>query len=483
MSTEEHLEKPNFVSGQRSTCHLDNVRLPQAEWNFARHGSRVITAGVPAGEQPEALESFLSWCRAEELDPLIFGCEQVDLPLLSDWDLTEIGKQPLFQAGPEFQPELSGPDQPASHRELRRQARRALNKSIRIEEITVAELWQFSQSGVLDKMFFHRWWRRGLAEFSFLVELNLEKGLEVRRAFVARNQKDEIVCLCFLLPCQRGWLLEHQILAPSAPNGTGELLLCSLLSKELEPDSWLSLGITPLYSDLRQESSTGQHQTILSFLPDSLSQKFLGLVEPLYGFRSLLNYRTKLEAPVWEPVYWAVPKRRPVRDTMAVLRAFAGGSFLRFGLETIEKWCQHLGLHLTPKVLPAINLFYVVTLFLWIPILWNLDGLQLFGNPLACKVWAIYDIFLVCLFTLHQRVFRPLRQSFLTDLLLGLVTADTVLAWIQTAMYHGGLPSTQPLGLLVFVINTAPISAALFLLLTKFSAKPLPFLRREQPIA
>ena len=484
MTPDSQLEGPNFVSGQSSTCHLDYVSFPRAEWNFARHGNRVVTAGMPAGEQPEALERFRLWCQENGLSPLIFGCEESDLPSLTNWEVTEIGRQPLFKAGPEYAPELSGPEQPKSHRELRRQARRAESKSVEIVEITVGELWQLSQSGILDQMFFHRWSRRGLAEFSFLVELNLSKGLDHRRAFVGRDEATgNIVCLCFLTPCHRGWLLEHQILAPTAPNGTGELLLCSLLSEHLEPGVWLSLGITPLLTELEGKTSTNQHPTILSFLPNAVCSKFLRIVEPLYGFRSLLRYRTKLEPTVWEPVYWAVPERKPVQDTIAVLRTFAGGSFILFGLATLEKWAQYLGLKLARKVFPAINLFYVVTLFLWIPILWNLDGLEIFGNPLACKVWAIYDVFLLILFAFHQRVLRSLKPSFLTDLLLGLVTADTVLAWIQTAMFHGGLPATQPLGLLVFIINTAPISASIFLLLIKFSAKPLPFMRREQPVA
>lgn len=472
---------PNFVSGQCDTCEMHTTEEGRYEWNYVRHGDRVVTAGMPSGpDRARALAIFEDWCGQEGVRPLLFGCELADLEYLSSWEVTEIGRQPLFEAGSEFEPTLRGESQPEQYRKLRRQARRAFSKGVQIRELDVPELWRLSESGAFDPMMYERWRKRGLADFSFLVEFKIEKGQAKRRAFLVEQPEEEaILGLVFLVPCERGWLLEHQLLAVEAPNGTAELALCELLSKFISPGELLSLGITPLYQELQGRSGRLDAPTILQSFPDGLTHQMLDLWENFYGFRSLLHFREKLEPERWEPVYWAVPRRRVVRDVLSVLRAFSGGSFWSFAVRTAEKRLHSFSQSIRTTLLPKINLFYIVTLFLWIPILWNIDGIPLFGNAEACKVWAVYDVVLLALFALHQKVPESGKPSFTTDLLLGLVTADTVLAWIQTAMYHGGLPTVQPLGIFVFLINTAPISALFFLGLVKYATKPVPFRRRD----
>ncbi|MFA7480467.1 MAG: phosphatidylglycerol lysyltransferase domain-containing protein [Vulcanimicrobiota bacterium] len=472
---------PNFVSGQCATCGLHTTEAGRYEWNYVRHGGRVVTAGMPTGpDRAQALTIFEDWCRQKGVTPLLFGCELKDLDYLSAWQVTEIGRQPLFKASSDFDHTLSGEHQPESHRKLRRQARRAFSKGVRVRELDVPELWRLSEDGAFDTMMFERWQKRGLADFSFLVEFRIEKGQAERRAFLVEHPESEnILGLIFLVPCERGWLLEHQLLATQAPNGTAELVLCELLARHIRKDRLLSLGITPLYQALRGRRGIGPVPTILQALPIAIIQKLLPMWESFYGFRSLLHFREKLEPDEWEPVYWAVPRRRPIRDIWAVLKAFAGGSFSAFAGRTLEKRLHAFALSIRESLLPKVNLFYIATLLVWIPILWNLDSVPLFGNAEACKVWAVYDLLLLALFILHQKVPETGKPSFTTELLLGLVTADTVLAWIQTAMYHGGLPTTQPLGFFVFVINTAPVSALLFLGLVKYATKPVPFRRRD----
>lgn len=432
-------------------------------------------------EKERGLQVLLDWCRARKSSPLIFGCEETDRQALEQWELTEIGRQPLFWAHSDYSAHHSGPDQPASHRELRRQARRSSSKNTVVRELSTAKLWELTESGALDGLLTQRWYRRGLADFSFLVELRLSRGNERRRAFLAsHSESGEIRGLALLVPCQRGWLMEHHLVSKGAPNGTGELLLCEILSQHLSPGECLSLGITPLFREMMEIPAQEDVPSILQGLPLNVKRLLLKSWERFYGFQSLLQYRKKLEPEVWEPVYWAVPERRQLTDTFSVLKTFAGGSFVSFAWATLDKWLHRFALGLRRGFLPAVNLFYIVTLLLWLPILWNLDGEQLFGHALACKVWAIYDFFLWILFVLHQDVVRTCRRSNLTGLLLGLVTADTVLAWLQTALYHGGLPSTQPLGSVIFLINTAPISALLFLILVNYTCKALPFENRDK---
>lgn len=472
---------PNFVSGQVDTCELHTTEEGRYEWSYVRHGKRVVTAGMPSGPEPErALELFEEWCHGQGVSPLLFGCEAKDLRYLRHWQATEIGRQPLFQADATYHPDLRGPDQPLLHRKVRRQARRAWSKGVDLREVDVPELWRLSESGAFDAMLFERWKRRGLADFSFLVEFRIEKGQNSRRAFLVENKdSEEILGLVFLVPSERGWLFEHQLLATSAPNGTAELILCRLLSHFIKPGRWLSLGITPLFKEMVEPKRESKAPSILQWVPAAITSRLLTSWESLYGFRSLLTFREKLEPDAWEAVYWAVPRRHLFSDVMAVLKAFAGGSLLDFAYRTVRKRFHSFSIDIRESWLPKLNLFYVVSLILWIPILWNLDGVPLFGHAQACKVWAIYDVLLLFLFALHQKVPKAGRPSFITELLLGLVLADTALSWIQTWLYHGGFPTEQPLGMFVFMINTAPISALVFLGLVRFATKPVPFRRRD----
>lgn len=480
------MQKPNFVSGQSSTCELGSFRDGRVGWSYLRYGSQIVTAGIPFGPSPEeALNAFERWCQESDYDPLIFGCEEKDLGSLSGWELTELGRQPLFRAGPEFDPKHSGPDQPKNHSGLRKQARRAASKGITVRELNVAELWSLSNSSALKRLLFQRWRKRPLAEFSFLVEFRLEKGIEEKRAFAAYSETDQsLVGLVVLIPSQRGWLLEHQLLHTKAPNGTGELFLCLILSQYLREGTWLSLGITPLFRELEATAQEGSIKGVLGFFPAPLTTKLMQLWEPFYGFRSLLEHRNRLKPDAWEAVYWAVPQRKTLRDLFLILKTFAGGSLLGFAYATLEKKLQLWSLKFIKDGFPLVNLFYIATLLIWTPILWNLDSVQLFGNPLACKVWAVYDLFLTALFIAHHKHVQRGTPGLTTDLLLGMVTADTLLAWIQTALFHGGLPLDQPfLAALLFLINSAPVSAIVFLILFKIAGKPLPFLRRELPVA
>lgn len=467
--------KPNFVSAQTSTCDLAHHFEGEHEWSYVRQGTRFVSAGRPGGSEPgEALEAFKAWCEGCGGQAFVFGCELSDVELFGDWNLTEIGCQALFCAGPQYLPSLSGSEQPKKQRELRRQARRAIGKGLIVEEITNGELWKLNDAGRLRPLLHQRWRKRALADFSFLVELRLSQGPEERRCFVVRHPEgQDIEALVLLVPCDRGWLLEHQILSRKAPNGTGELLLCHLLNHALDPGVWLSLGVVPMYGEL--SGAPHSHSTLLSGLHPTLIKVLLSLWEPLYGFRSLFRYRKKLEPDSWEPVYWAVPKRQQFSDTLTVLRAFAGGSLFKFAMRTVKKWIHQFTLSKLVPYFSSLNFFYVFTLLLWIPVLWSLDGEQLFGYPFACRVWAIYDLFLLLGFCFHQRVISNNRPHMLCDILLGLVSADIIFAWAQTALHHGGFPKEQPLGSFVFLINTAPVSALIFLSLVRVSKRALPF--------
>jgi hypothetical protein len=460
---------PNFVSNQGFTCALRQAGRGVSSWSYENSWGYLVTAGRPRGPRPEvALADLCQWAQERRQAPILFGVEPADLPLLSDWQVREIGRQPIFVANHDFCPEHSGPQQPAQGREMRRQARRALSKGADWAEVTAGKVWELEQRGDLDPLLITRWQRQPLAEFSFLVALHLSAGQSHRRYFLLHDGQlpDRPLGLAILVRSERGWLVEHQILGREAPNGSGELLLCRLLGHTLRDGELLSLGITPLYRALVSDLPHREIPAILSFLPNGVRSALVAAWEPLYGFRSLQTYREKLEPSLWEPVYWATPRGLPLFVLWAVLRVFAGGSLLGHAAASAHKLLARCGRAIPLKTLRLLNAFFVASLCVWIPILWHLDGALVFGTPLAPKIWAIFDALLVLGFVRHAQELRQPRSRFrIGSFLLGLVTADAALSLIWTAMLHGTRPESPALALFLVALNAAPLLAAVFLLL------------------
>jgi hypothetical protein len=433
---------------------------------------------MPKGSDPRtAVQHLLEWATRRRQTPIVFGVEPADLPHLEGWRLREIGRQPLFVADPDYTPELSGPSQPARGREMRRQARRALSKQVEWVEASAGEIWELETQGWLDPLLLTRWQRQPLAEFSFLVALHLAPGQQHRRYFLLKSKVDQPpLGLAILVASDRGWLLEHQLIAKEAPNGSGELLVCRLLSARLKPGEVLSLGITPLYRALVPDLPHREVPGILSFLPNTVRSALVAAWEPLYGFRRLQTYREKLEPVRWEPVYWAHAKGLPPFVLWAVLRVFAGGPLVGFVAATAQKIVAKYSLTVATSVLRWINTFFLLSLCLWVPVLWRLDGTLWFGGPLAAKIWAVYDLLLIAGFLRHgMELKNPRRRFRIGTFLLGLVSADLVLSMISTVMVHGPWPESAPMGLFLLLLNAAPLSAAAFLVLCQ-SRRPT-FLR------
>lgn len=426
---------------------------------------------MPQGaDQKAAVSRLAKWARERKRTPLLFGIEPADLLVLDGWSVREIGRQPLFRASKAYCPSLSGSEQPAFGREIRRQARRALAKHVSWQEVTAGQVWQEHDSGALTQVLLARWQRQPLAEFSFLVALNLSSGQQFRRYFLllgANSHKP--LGMAIVLKSGRGWLIEHQLMLPQAPNGSGELLLCQLLASYLDKGELLSLGITPLYRALIPDLPHKNIPAILSFMPARLREWLVAAWEPLYGFRRLQSYREKLEPVYWEPVYWASYGGSPAQDLLAVLRVFAGGSILRFVFDSMKKLAHKLSLRFDYIWLTRINTLYILSLCLWVPILWFLDERYLFGSISSPKAWAIYDLALVFGFVLHfqdlkaKKLARTRKPSGRSYLVLGLVLADAILSFISTGLYLQGQNPDLILVLWLSLINIAPWSAVVFI--------------------
>jgi lysylphosphatidylglycerol synthetase-like protein (DUF2156 family) len=158
----------------------------------------------------------------------------------------------------------------------------------------------------------------------FLTGLDPFTAHRERRYFVARTAERRVVGFATLSPvyARRGWLFEHLVRAPDAPNGTVELLvdaaMCELSQRGV---SWATLGLAPLAGDVP--------------FPLKLVRRW---AQPLYNFDGLRSFKAKLGPVSWDPVYLAYPD--PGASLSALcdsLSAFARGRPLGFATRSLSK--------------------------------------------------------------------------------------------------------------------------------------------------
>lgn len=206
---------------------------------------------------------------------------------------------------------------------LRAQLRRAARHGVRVqshawEEFTgKTPLRRELSSLVL------RWLSsRGLPALGFAAEVAPFDGPESRRAFVARVD-GRAVAVAFAAPLGEGsaWLLDVLARAQGAPNGTSELLVDAVFRAAFaEGGSRATLGLCPLSGPVPPEYA--------------LVGK---LAAPLYDFEGLRAFRARLRPHAWERVLLEHPGQSRTGGTVRALRAFAGGSLLRFGLRALVR--------------------------------------------------------------------------------------------------------------------------------------------------
>jgi phosphatidylglycerol lysyltransferase len=199
---------------------------------------------------------------------------------------------------------------------LRAQLRRAARDGIRVQ----SHAWDaFTGETPLRRelsSLVQRWLSsRGLPALGFAAEVAPFAGPVGRRAFVARVD-GRAVAVAFAAPLEEGsaWMLDVLARAPGAPNGTSELLVDAVFRAALADGiSRATLGLCPLSGPVPPEYA--------------LVAK---LAAPLYDFEGLRAFRARLRPHAWERVLLEHPGQSRTGGTLRALRAFAGGSLLRF---------------------------------------------------------------------------------------------------------------------------------------------------------
>lgn len=321
----------------------------------------VVTAGEPVGP-PERLmpvvEEFLQMSQGRRT----FFATEGRLMHAAQLDRWLIGEQPVWDPR-EWGSHLR------SHRSLREQLRRARAKGVRIHGLDAAHVESGAWRVALESLI-QRWQAtRSMPAMRFLVDVDLSAGATWRRTYVAIRGHRLVGLLSMApVPARGGWLLEHLLRDPDAPNGTAELLVdhaMHAMSHEGVP--WATLGLAPLHGPVAPWLITARRVS-----------------RPLFNFMGLSAFKRKLRPARWEPILMAWPRRQAGwRSLVDCLRAFAGGSLLRFGMRTIGRG-------------PAV----LLQVLEWLLIPWTLllalaPTAPWFPSPHVHAAWVGFDVGLV----------------------------------------------------------------------------------------
>jgi phosphatidylglycerol lysyltransferase len=140
---------------------------------------------------------------------------------------------------------------------------------------------------------------------------------------VVAEREGKVVAFLASVPvyARGGWLLEDLLREPSAPNGTAELVVdTAMRALAAEGSRYVTMGLAPL------AGAVGW----LRLARDS--------TRALYDFDGVRSFKAKLRPQAWEPIHLAYPEGGSANAALFdALAAFARGSLVRFGAETLMR--------------------------------------------------------------------------------------------------------------------------------------------------
>ena len=396
-------------------------------------GSAWVAAGAPLGPDAELCElarQFVAAAADSGRRACFVLTEERFLSATRSLGMQglQVGEQPIWD--PQRWPDIA-----RQSRSLREQLRRARAKGVSVRQLSPHDL-EDPQSPLrahVERLFEAWLGSRHMAPLGFLVQLHVFTFVAERRCFIAL-QSERVVGFLGMIPVygRAGWFIEDFLREPAAPNGTSELLIDSAMGAALrEGAGFVTLGLSPL---------AGAVAPILRFVGR--------LSGPLYDFEGLRAFKAKLKPERWDPVYLAYP--RGTQSWLALydmLKAFARGNLLRFGLETVLRG-------------PAVVLRLLALLLVpWTVLLAVSDAAYWFPAAWIKWAWVAFDVLVTA---------AVLRLSTRWSLQLGRLTAsavslDAALTWLQAALFN--VPRMQtPLDATVTALAMlAPALAALIL--------------------
>jgi phosphatidylglycerol lysyltransferase len=374
-------------------------------------GAAWVAAGAPIGDAAR-LESvareFVSTALRHRRRACFFGTER---RFLSGAGLEHvlIGEQPVWDPR-EWRATLRGAPS------LREQLRRARAKGVRVSIASSDELSPGAPLRREIEALIAGWQgSKSMPPMGFLVHVDPFGFSERRRSFVARTGAGDsavLVGFAAAVPvyARNGWFVEDLIRAPSAPNGTTELLVDAAMNEAAALGStYFTLGLSPLAGDV--SASLGWARRYAS---------------PLYDFGGLWTFKAKFRPREWAPIYLSYPSESAawlaVYDS---LRAFAQRGLLGYGLETLLRG-------------PDLVLGALAWLLLpWTALLASLDSQRWFPAPWVQWAWVGFDLALCAALV---RLYRH-HDGRLSRWIVLAVTLDAAVTLIEAIAFN--LPRTK----------------------------------------
>jgi phosphatidylglycerol lysyltransferase len=316
---------------------------------YAPIGRAWVAAGGPiAARDAEVavMTGFAAAARAAGCTARFFGIER-DVSREAPFDVLAVGVQPVWDP-------RAWPRTLAAHRSLREQVRRARNKDVAVRLAAPGELRPGTPLRAAVDGLIARWLcSRAMAPMRFVVALE-PYGFPAERRFLVAERRGALAGILIAVPiyARGGYLLEDVLRDPAAPNGTVELLFdAAMRTLDGEGCDHATFGLIPLAG-----------------VDSRLLRAVRRLGRPLYDFEGLLHFKHKLD-PSWQhPVYVAYPRGdRPLAALLDVLRAFAGGSLLRFAVATERHRAPDLAWLLAILLVPWIALLALARTEVWFP--------------------------------------------------------------------------------------------------------------------
>jgi phosphatidylglycerol lysyltransferase len=333
------------------------------------------------------------------------------------------------------------------HRSLREQLRRARAKGVEVQVISADALRDARWTAPIEQLITRWYAARPLARLGFLVTVDPFTWPTERRTLVAHRAHVPVALLSMVpVPARNGWLLEHLLRDPDAPNGTAELLVDAAM-RALATDgvTWATLGLAPLSGNV-----SGWLRRVRTYS------------RPLFNFEGLAAFKRKLRPHHWEPIYLAYPSEQSsVRAMWDGLHAFAGGALWRFGARTVWRG-PALVLRLLEWLLVPWTIALAVAPLLASPGQW-------FPSSAVHVGWVLFDVaLLVALRHLRAQMLRRgvgsrVRAWHAARIVATAVTIDAVLTIVQALWWNASRVTDVTAVIIVAVACSGPTLAALVL--------------------
>ena len=247
----------------------------------------------------------------------------------------------------------------------------------------------------------------------FLVRVEPFELADERRLFIASVEGADgeagarLVGFAAVVPvyARNGWFIDDLIRAPTAPNGTTELLVDAAMNDAAASGSeFLTLGLAPLAGDVARGLS--------------LARRY---ATPLYDFRGLWAFKAKLRPARWMPIYLSYPVGQSALGAVFhALRAFARRGLLRYGMETLLRGPDVVVRALALALLPWTALLASLPAERWFPATW------------VKWAWVGFDLALAAALVVSARKFRP-RLSRAIVVAVGL---DACVTTVQALLFN-----------------------------------------------